>query len=132
MPRILGVDIPGKKRIGFSLRYMYGIGPALADEIVAKANISPAKLADDLTDEELSRIISVLQSGYRIEGDLRREVAQNIRRLISIGSYRGIRHKRGLPVRGQRTSTNARTRKGPRKTVGAVRGKEARAAVRVD
>ena len=130
MPRILGVDIPGKKRIEFSLRYIYGIGPALGRQIVAKANIDPAKRADDLTDEELARIISVVQSGYRIEGDLRREVAQNIRRLISIGSYRGGRHKRGLPVRGQRTKTNARTRKGPRRTVGAVRGKEARAAVK--
>jgi len=130
MPRILGVDIPGKKRIEFSLRYIYGIGPALGRQIVAKANIDPAKRADDLTDEELARIISVLQSGYRVEGDLRREVAQNIRRLISIGSYRGGRHKRGLPVRGQRTKTNARTRKGPRRTVGAVRGKEARAAVK--
>jgi len=130
MPRILGVDIPGKKRIEFSLRYLYGIGPTLARQIVARAAIDPAKRADDLSDEELARIIGVLQSGYRIEGDLRREVAQNIRRLISIGSYRGIRHKRGLPVRGQRTSTNARTRKGPRKTVGVVRGKEARAAVK--
>ena len=115
MPRILGVDIPGKKRIEYSLRYIYGIGPALGREIVVKANIDPAKRADELTDEELARIIGVLQSGYRLEGDLRREVAQNIRRLISIGSYRGIRHKRGLPVRGQRTSTNARTRKGPRR-----------------
>ena len=132
MPRIIGVDIPGKKRIEYSLRYIYGIGPALAREIVAKAKIDPAKRADELTDEELSRILGVLQAGYRIEGDLRREVAQNIRRLISIGSYRGIRHKRGLPVRGQRTSTNARTRKGPRRTVGAVRGKEARAAVKSD
>jgi small subunit ribosomal protein S13 len=98
--------------------------------VIDEAKIDPAKRADDLTDEELARIINVIQNNYRIEGDLRREVAQNIRRLISIGSYRGIRHKRGLPVRGQRTSTNARTRKGPRRTVGAVRGKEARAAVK--
>ena len=132
MPRILGVDIPGKKRVEYSLRYIYGIGPALGHEIVVKAKIDPAKLADELTDEELARIIGVLQSGYRTEGDLRREIAQNIRRLISIGSYRGIRHKRGLPVRGQRTKTNARTRTGPRRTVGAVRGKEARAAVKKD
>ena len=130
MPRILGVDIPGKKRIEYSLRYVYGVGPGLAREIVAKANVDSNKRADELTDEELARIINVIQTGYRIEGDLRREVAQNIRRLISIGSYRGGRHKRGLPVRGQRTSTNARTRKGPRRTVGAVRGKEARAAVK--
>ncbi len=130
MPRILGVDIPGKKRIEYSLRYLYGIGPTNAREVIEEAKIDPAKRADDLTDEELARIINVIQNNYRIEGDLRREVAQNIRRLISIGSYRGIRHKRGLPVRGQRTSTNARTRKGPRRTVGAVRGKDARAAVK--
>jgi small subunit ribosomal protein S13 len=98
--------------------------------VIDEAKIDPVKKADDLTDEELARIINVIQNTYRIEGDLRREVAQNIRRLISIGSYRGIRHKRGLPVRGQRTSTNARTRKGPRRTVGAVRGKEARAAAK--
>jgi small subunit ribosomal protein S13 len=130
MPRILGVDIPGKKRVEYSLRYLYGIGATAARKVVEEAKIDPAKRADDLSDEELARIINVIQNTYRIEGDLRREVAQNIRRLISIGSYRGIRHKRGLPVRGQRTSTNARTRKGPRRTVGAVRGKEARAAVK--
>ena len=132
MPRILGVDIPGKKRIEYALQYVYGVGPARSKEVVAKAKLDPAKKADDLTDEEVSRITNILQSGYRIEGDLRREVAQNIRRLISIGCYRGIRHKKGLPVRGQRTSTNARTRKGPRRTVGAVRGKEARTAVKKD
>jgi len=132
MPRILGVDIPGKKRLEFALRYFYGIGPALAREVALKAKLDPMKKADDLTDEEQARLISILQSGYRIEGDLRREISQNIRRLISIGSYRGVRHKRGLPVRGQRTSTNARTRKGPRRTVGAVRGKEARADVKKD
>jgi small subunit ribosomal protein S13 len=130
MPRILGVDIPGKKRIEYALRYLYGIGPTLALEVVTKAKLDPSKRADDLTDEELSRIIGILQTGYRLEGDLRREVAQNIRRLISIGSYRGIRHKRGLPVRGQRTSTNARTRKGPRRTVGAVRSKDVRVAMK--
>ena len=132
MPRILGVDIPGKKRIAYALRYLYGVGPALAEEVVKKAKLDPAKRADDLSDEELAKIIGILQSGYRLEGDLRREVAQNIRRLISIGSYRGIRHKRGLPVRGQRTSTNARTRKGPRRTVGAVRSKDVRTAMKTD
>ena len=130
MPRILGVDIPGKKQIQYSLRYIYGVGPAVAQSVCEQAKIDPAKKADALSDEELARIINVIQNGYRVEGDLRREVSQNIRRLISIGSYRGTRHKRGLPVRGQRTSTNARTRKGPRRTVGAVRGKEARAAVK--
>ena len=130
MPRIMGVDIPGKKRVEYAIRYIYGIGPAKSKEIVAKARVDAAKKADDLTDEEINRINGVLQTGYRVEGDLRREVAQNIRRLISIGSYRGTRHKRGLPVRGQRTSTNARTRKGPRRTGGAVRGKEARSVAK--
>lgn len=132
MPRVLGIDIPGRKRIEYSLRYLYGIGPALARQVVDKAGIDPAKKADDLTDEEITKVASILQNDYQLEGDLRREVSQNIRRLISIGSYRGVRHRKGLPVRGQRTSTNARTRKGPRKTVGAVRGKEARAAVKTD
>ncbi|MBN1676472.1 MAG: 30S ribosomal protein S13 [Kiritimatiellae bacterium] len=130
MPRLLGINIPGNKRIEYSLRYIHGIGPARSKELVQKAEVNPATKADDLSDEELARIINVIQSTYRIEGDLRREVSQNIRRLISINSYRGMRHRSGLPVRGQRTSTNARTRKGPRRTVGAVRGKEARAAVR--
>lgn len=130
MPRVLGIDIPGKKRIEFSLRYIYGIGPTLARQLVEKAGIDPAKKADELTDEEVTRITNILQSEYKVEGDLRREVSQNIRRLIAIKSYRGLRHQKGLPVRGQRTRTNARTRKGPRKTVGAVRGKEARAALK--
>jgi len=128
MPRLLGVDIPGRKRIEYALRYIYGIGPAISKAIVEKAGLDPATKADDLTPEELRKLLGVIQDGYRVEGDLRREVTSNIRRLISIGSYRGLRHRRGLPVRGQRTSTNARTRKGPRRTVGAVRGKEARAA----
>ncbi len=130
MPRVLGVDIPGRKRIEYALRYIYGIGPATSLEILEKAKLDPAKKADDLTSDELRALIEVIQGGYRVEGDLRREVTSNIRRLISVGSYRGLRHRRGLPVRGQRTSTNARTRKGPRRTVGAVRGKEARAAVK--
>lgn len=130
MPRLVGVDIPGKKSLLFALPYIYGVGPAIAAELVKKAKLDPCKKAGDLTDEEIMRLATILQSDYKIEGDLRREVAQNVRRLVSIGCYRGIRHRRGLPVRGQRTSTNARTRKGPRKTVGAVRGKEARAAVK--
>ena len=132
MPKILGIDIPGKKRIVYSLRYIHGIGLARANKIANEAGIDPAKRADDLTGDEITRITSILQEGYVLEGDLRREVAQNIRRLISIGSYRGLRHRKGLPVRGQRTHTNARTRKGVRKTVGVVRGKEARAAVRTE
>lgn len=129
MPRILGVDLPGKKRVEFALRYIHGIGPTRARQLVEQLGIDPLKKADELTDEETARITQAL-SAYRLEGDLRREVAANIRRLIAINCYRGIRHKKGLPVRGQRTKTNARTRKGPRKTVGAVRGKEARAAMK--
>ena len=132
MPRVIGVDIPGKKRIEYSLRYIYGIGLATARQIVAKCKIDPAKKADELSDDEITRIAQVLQDDFTVEGDLRREVSSNIRRLISVNSYRGGRHRRGLPVRGQRTKTNARTRKGPRKTVGAVRGKEARSAAKTD
>lgn len=132
MPKILGIDIPGKKRVAYSLRYIYGVGPSRAEEIVRKANIDFSKKADDLTGEELTRLTTVLQDGYVLEGDLRRETAQNIRRLISIGSYRGSRHRKGLPVRGQRTHTNGRTRKGPRRTVGAVRGKEARSVAKAE
>jgi small subunit ribosomal protein S13 len=98
--------------------------------VVEEAKVDPAKKADDLTPDELRNIIGIIQSKYRVEGDLRREVAQNIRRLISIGCYRGSRHRKGLPVRGQRTSTNARTRKGPKRTVGAVRSKEERVAIK--
>jgi small subunit ribosomal protein S13 len=130
MPRVIGIDIPGKKRVEYSLRYIYGIGPGLSRQLVEKAHIDPMKKADDLTDEEVTALSNLLQANYRVEGDLRREISQNIRRLIAIGCYRGVRHRKGLPVRGQRTSTNARTRKGPRKTVGAVRGKEARSAVK--
>ena len=130
MPRILGVDIPGRKQLAYSLPYIQGIGRTLALTLCKKAHLDPKKKADDLSDDEVAKLTAILQSDYRTEGDLRREVAQNIRRLISIGSYRGTRHKRGLPVRGQRTSTNARTRKGPRKTVGAMRGKETRTAAK--
>ena len=130
MPRLLGVDIPGKKRVEYALCYIYGIGLTRAKQIVAEAKIDPAKKADDLTPEELRSVLGIIQTRHRVEGDLRREVAQNIRRLISMGSYRGLRHRRGLPVRGQRTRTNARTRKGPKKTVGAVRGKEARSVMK--
>lgn len=130
MPRILGVDIPGRKRVEYALRYIHGIGPRRAAMIVKEAKIDPAKKADDLTPDELRSILGVIQQSYRIEGDLRREVSSNIRRLISIGSYRGLRHRRGLPCRGQRTSTNARSRKGPKRTVGAIRGKDARSAAK--
>lgn len=130
MPRILGVDVPGRKPVEYALRYIHGVGPARARIIVEEAKIDGTKKADDLSPEELRSIIAVIQARFHVEGDLRREVAQNIRRLISVGSYRGLRHRRGLPVRGQRTSTNARTRKGPKRTVGAVRGKEARSAAK--
>lgn len=130
MPRVLGIDIPGRKKLEYSLRYIYGIGPALAKEVCVKAKLDPAMKADDLQDEDIQRLVHVLQNDYRIEGDLRREVSANIRRLISIGTYRGRRHRAGLPVRGQRTKTNARTRKGVKRTVGVVRGKEARAAAK--
>ena len=124
MPRILGVDIPKNKKIRFSLRYIYGIGPTRADEILKNTGIDPDKRAYELSDEEISKIASYIQSHYKVEGALRREVAQNIRRLIDIGCYRGIRHKKGLPVRGQRTRCNARTRKGPRPRVGGIKKKE--------
>jgi small subunit ribosomal protein S13 len=126
MPRILGVDIPGRKRVEIALRYIYGIGPSKALEIVEKAKIPLGTKADDLTDEHISAITTMLQNDYLVEGDLRRSVMQDIRRLSSISSYRGIRHRRGLPVRGQRTKTNARTRKGRSKTVGAIRDKTQR------
>lgn len=128
MPRLLGVDIPDNKRIEASLPYIYGIGPSRAREILAKAEIDPDLRAKNLTPEQINRISHVIaESKLVVEGDLRREIQQNIRRLMAIGAYRGIRHKRGLPVRGQRTGTNARTRKGPRKTVGVIRNKDAKA-----
>jgi small subunit ribosomal protein S13 len=126
----MGVDIPGSKRIEYALRYIHGIGPARAKIIVEKGKIDPAKKADDLTADEIRAIIGVMQDNFHVEGDLRREVSQNIRRLISTGSYRGSRHRKGLPVRGQRTKTNARTRKGGKRTVGAVRDKAARNAIK--
>jgi len=122
MPRILGVDIPGKKKVPFSLRYIYGIGPQRADLIVAEAGISPDMRADDLDEEQLNRILHIItEHKWVVEGDLRRELTGNLKRLQAIGCYRGIRHRRGLPVRGQRTSTNARTRKGSRRTVGVTK-----------
>ena len=118
MPRIVGVDLPREKRIDIALTYLYGVGRTLSGQILSKAGIDPALRAKDLTDEQMTRLNGILSQGHKVEGDLRRELSQNIRRLIDIGSYRGLRHRRGLPVRGQRTHTNARTRKGPRKGVG--------------
>lgn len=130
MPRLMGVDIPGKKRIEYALRYIHGIGPKRADDIVEKCNITVGKKADELTPDEIRQIVAFIQDNYTVEGDLRRKVSGNIRRLIATGTYRGLRHKRGLPVRGQRTRTNSRTRKGAKKTVGAVRDKAERQAMK--
>ncbi|MFA5411064.1 MAG: 30S ribosomal protein S13 [Candidatus Omnitrophota bacterium] len=116
MPRLLGVDIPKEKRIDVALTYLYGVGKVLSGRIIKEAQISPEKRAKDLTEEEISRLANAVQKlGFRVEGDLRRDISQNIKRLMDVGSWRGLRHKRSLPVRGQRTRTNARTRKGPRK-----------------
>jgi small subunit ribosomal protein S13 len=128
MPRLLGVDIPGEKRIEASLPYIYGIGPKTAKRMLEQANIDPNVRAKDLSPVQINEIIRVITaSKVLIEGDLRRDLQGNLKRLQAINCYRGIRHRRGLPVRGQRTSTNARTRKGPRKTVGVQRNKDAKA-----
>ena len=118
MPRVLGVDIPKEKRIEVSLTYLYGVGRTTSRRVLASTGLDPNKRAKDLTDEEIARLTQAVQSSTKTEGDLRREVSSNIKRLIDIGSYRGLRHKKGLPVRGQRTRTNARSRKGPRPRVG--------------
>jgi len=123
MARIAGVELPRGKRIEIALTYIYGIGRRSSQDILAKSGVDPGRKVGELTEEEISRVREVLERDYRVEGDLRREVQNNIRRLIEINSYRGIRHRRGLPVRGQRTRTNARTRKGPRKTVAGKRRK---------
>ena len=122
MPRIAGVDIPAQKRADIALRYIFGIGPTRAKEICKKAEIDPAIRASKLTEEEVSKLAGIIEQDYIVEGQLRRQVAQNIARLREIRCYRGLRHIRGLPVRGQRTRTNARTRKGPRKTVAGKKG----------
>ncbi len=122
MPRIAGVDIPPAKRIEFSLRYIYGIGPKLAVDVLKEAQIEVGVKAKDLTEEEVARIGSVIERNYQVEGQLRRTVQSNIARLKDIRCYRGLRHRAHLPVRGQRTRTNARTRKGPRKTVAGKKG----------
>jgi len=121
MARLAGVDIPNEKRIEISLRYIFGIGPKSAGLICERAGIDPATKTRDVTDAELSRIREVMERDFVVEGDLRREVRQNIQRLIEINCYRGIRHRRGLPVRGQRTKTNARTKRGARRTVAGKR-----------
>jgi small subunit ribosomal protein S13 len=130
MARILGVEIPDNKKVRIALTYIYGIGNTRAEEIVKNTGVDGEKRVKELTEEELGKITSYIQKNYKIEGDLKQEVAQNIRRLIDINCYRGIRHKLSLPVRGQRTRSNARTRKGPRRTVGVVRDKAARKAIK--
>jgi small subunit ribosomal protein S13 len=119
LPRIAGVDIPKDKRIEVALTYIFGIGRHSSIKILKQAEINPNTRAKDLTDAEVSKLRDIIQAEFKFEGDLRKEVSMNIKRLMDIGSYRGLRHRRGLPVRGQRTKTNCRTRKGPRKTVGA-------------
>ncbi len=118
MPRILGVDLPREKRIDASLPYLYGIGRVTAKKILADAKIDPSRRAKELSDEEIAKLTGIIQNNYLIEGDLRRDVNQNIRRHMDMGSYRGVRHRKGLPVRGQRTKTNARTRKGKKPIMG--------------
>lgn len=117
MARIAGVDLPKNKKVLFGLQYIYGIGKSVSTVILEKAKVDPDKRVSDLNDEEVAQIRAVIQSDFKVEGALRSEVQQNIKRLMDIGSYRGIRHRKGLPVRGQRTRTNSRTRKGKRKTV---------------
>ena len=130
MARIIGVEIPGEKRIDIALRYIYGIGPANAKIILEKAKIDPSIRAKNLDEQQMSQIVHAIQDGkFVIEGDLRRELGMNLKRLQGIKCYRGIRHLRGLPVRGQRTQTNARTRKGPRKTVGVQRNPNAKTGI---
>ncbi len=117
MARIAGIDLPRNKRIEVALTYIYGMGRSLSQDVLKKAGVDPNTRTDDLTDAETGKIREVIDGGYQVEGDLRRVVSTNIKRLMDLGCYRGLRHRRGLPVRGQKTKTNARTRKGPRKTV---------------
>ena len=118
MARIAGVDLPRNKKMGIALTYIYGIGTHTSARVLAKANVDPNKRSDDIGEDEVARIRDVLETGEKVEGDLRREVSMNIKRLMDLGCYRGLRHRKGLPCRGQRTHTNARCRKGPRKAIG--------------
>ena len=117
MARISGVDLPKNKKVLFGLQYIFGIGPSISEEILSKSGVNPDKKISDLTDEEIAQIRAIITADYKVEGALRSDVQQNVKRLMDIGTYRGLRHRRGLPVRGQRTRTNSRTRKGKRKTV---------------
>lgn len=126
MPRIVGVDIPPQKRVEIALTYIYGVGRVLSNKILSEAGVDPNTRAKDLTPEDVSKISTVIQSGYKVEGDLRRDVTGNIKRLVSIHCYRGLRHRAGLPVRGQKTRRNARTRKGPRRATVSLKKKLAK------
>lgn len=126
MPRIIGVEIPANKRVEYALQYIYGVGPAIAQMLIEKCNIKPGIRANQLTDENIAKVTKMLQDELIVEGDLRRQIANDIRRLQQINCYRGSRHRKSLPVHGQRTKTNARTRKGRTKTVGAIRDKTQR------
>jgi small subunit ribosomal protein S13 len=119
MARIAGTDLPREKRLEVALTYIYGLGPSSSRKILRDSGVRPDVRVKDLTEEEIAKLRRTIEGNYKVEGDLKREVSMNIKRLMDIGTYRGLRHRRGLPVRGQRTSTNARTRKGPRRTVGA-------------
>lgn len=123
MARIAGVDLPREKRVEIGLTYIFGIGRSTSQKILKKANVNPDTRVKDLSEEEAGAIRKIIESDHTVEGDLRRDVSLNIKRLMEIGSYRGIRHRKGLPVRGQKTKTNARTRKGPKKTVGRAKKK---------
>ena len=123
MARIAGVDIPREKRVAVALTYIYGVGPTAAAQVIQATNVSPDTRVRDLTEDEVNRIREVIDRRFKVEGDLRREVSMNVKRLMEIGAYRGVRHRRNLPVRGQRTKTNARQRRGPKKTVGIRRKK---------
>jgi small subunit ribosomal protein S13 len=122
--RIAGVDLPKEKRIEVGMTYIYGIGVTMSRRILAEAKVSPDTRVKNLTEDEVHRLQNILAKTTKVEGDLRREIAQNIKRLVDVGSYRGTRHRKGLPVRGQRTKTNARTRKGPRKTIAVRKGEQ--------
>ena len=123
MARIAGVDLPKEKRIQIGLRYIFGIGPHISDQILSKTGINPDTRVNKLTDEDVAKLRNVIENDYNVEGNLRTEISMNIKRLIDIGSYRGLRHRRGLPCHGQRTKTNSRTRKGPKRQIGGLKKK---------
>ena len=126
MARLIGIDLPKEKRVDVALTYLYGVGPTQSKHILAKAQVAPDVRVKALTDEQVTKLQTIIQREYKVEGDLKREIAQNIKRLVDIGCYRGLRHRKGLPVRGQRTHTNARTRKGPRRILSVMKPQPAK------